>query len=211
MKKCTKCKVEKEFTSFHKHKKSADGFEIYCKECRKEMNNKYYKDNNQKAREYYKDNTEKIKKYQKKYQKEYNKTRRKIDTLFKLKCYLRNRTGIAFKSRGYTKNTKTQEMLGTDWEVCKMHVQQQFTKGMDWNNYGDWHIDHIVPLGCADVEEELILLCHFTNLQPLWAVDNFAKSNTYIKAINYNKVLNKHPDPEILKAIVNRSQIVILQ
>jgi len=92
-----------------------------------------------------------------------------------------------------------------------MHVEQQFTVDMHWDNYGDWHIDHIVPLSCADTEEELKLLCHYTNLQPLWAVDNLAKSNTYIRLGNYNKVLNKHPDPEILKAIVNRSQIVILQ
>lgn len=46
---------------------------------------------------------------------------------------------------------------------------------MTWDNYGDWHVDHVVPLCSADTEEKLYELCHYTNLQPLWAADNISK------------------------------------
>ncbi len=48
---------------------------------------------------------------------------------------------------------------------------------MSWDNhtkYG-WHIDHIIPLASAKTEEELKSLCHYTNLQPLWAKENLSK------------------------------------
>jgi hypothetical protein len=50
---------------------------------------------------------------------------------------------------------------------------------MSWNNQGSWHIDHIVPLSSAQTEEEIYKLCHFTNLQPLWAEDNLRKGDKF--------------------------------
>ena len=44
---------------------------------------------------------------------------------------LRSRTYYAFKNKGYSKNTKTQEMLGVDWEVAKKHIESQFSNGLD--------------------------------------------------------------------------------
>jgi len=107
----------------------------------------------------------------------YQKQRKKTDPLFKLKKNLRCRTYQAFKNRGYSKNTKTQQMLGVDWEVAKKHIERQFKKGMNWNNYGEWHIDHIIPLASANTEERLKRLCHYTNLQPLWAEHNLIKKD----------------------------------
>jgi hypothetical protein len=89
---------------------------------------------------------------------------------------LRGRTIKAFKSKGYKKSSKTQKMLGVDWEVCKQHIEKQFTKGMNWSNQGDWHIDHIIPLASANNEKDLMKLCYYRNLQPLWAEDNLMKS-----------------------------------
>jgi len=57
------------------------------------------------------------------------------------------------------------------------HFESLFTNGMCWNNMGQWHIDHIIPLSTAITEEDVIRLCHYTNLQPLWAEDNLKKSN----------------------------------
>jgi hypothetical protein len=51
---------------------------------------------------------------------------------------------------------------------------------MTWENHGvhGWHIDHIIPLSSAKDDIELLKkLCHYTNLQPLWAEENRIKSN----------------------------------
>ena len=187
MKKCKTCNVEKEFIEFTKDKSKKDLLDNNCKNCKKKYIKKYRLENNQKIKQYRKSNKEKIKQYNKKYfkdnrdyyrqyKKKWQKQKRITDTLFKLCHNLRNRTCMAFKRKGYTKKTKTQEMLGVDWEVCKLNIERQFTKGMSWNNYGDWHIDHIIPLASANTEEELKKLCHYSNLQPLWAFDNLIKS-----------------------------------
>lgn len=53
---------------------------------------------------------------------------------------------------------------------------------MNWDNRGlyGWHIDHIIPLSSAKTEEEVYKLCHYTNLQPLWAKENLSKGNKII-------------------------------
>jgi hypothetical protein len=51
---------------------------------------------------------------------------------------------------------------------------------MNWDNHGEWHIDHKIPLSTAKNEEELYKLNHYTNLQPLWSTDNLKKSNKII-------------------------------
>ena len=60
----------------------------------------------------------------------------------------------------------------------KEYIEQKFTEGMCWNLVGkEIHIDHIIPLSSANTEEDIYKLCHYTNLQPLWAKDNLSKSN----------------------------------
>jgi hypothetical protein len=59
-----------------------------------------------------------------------------------------------------------------------MHnLEKQFISGMTWENYGyyGWHVDHKIPLASAKTKEELIKLCHYTNLQPLWMDENLSK------------------------------------
>jgi hypothetical protein len=167
---CTKCKVEKPLTEFNKNKKTKDNYRSDCNYCRKQ----YYQANKERIKEYekqyYQANKEKI--------NEYEKQRRKTDHMFKLKKLLRDRSQKAFKRKGYSKNTKTQEMLGVDWEIAKQHIERQFKKGMNWENHGEWHIDHIIPLASAKTPERLKQLCHYTNLQPMWAVDNLSKSDS---------------------------------
>lgn len=60
-----------------------------------------------------------------------------------------------------------------------VHLERQFTPGMSWTNYGDWHIDHIKPLASFDLTDrvQLLVACHFTNLQPLWAEENLKKGD----------------------------------
>ena len=66
-------------------------------------------------------------------------------------------------------------MIGCQWDELKNHIESKFVDDMSWSNRHLWHIDHIVPLARAKSEEEMIKLSHYTNLQPLWAEDNFKK------------------------------------
>jgi hypothetical protein len=51
---------------------------------------------------------------------------------------------------------------------------------MSWNNMNEWHLDHIVPLSWCDTNEELFIYSHYSNIQPLFAIDNLKKSDNYI-------------------------------
>ena len=68
------------------------------------------------------------------------------------------------------------EIVGLDYEEFKTYISNKFTENMNWDNYGDWHLDHIIPLCEAKTEEEPFKLNHYTNLQPLWAEDNLKKN-----------------------------------
>ena len=138
----------------------------------KEHMKQYREDNKGRVKQWNQDNKERIRKRV----KQLNET----DPLYKLKGNLRCRTYQAFKAKSYTKTSKTAEMLGVSYEVAKSHIERQFAKGMTWGNHGKWHIDHIMPLASAKNETELKKLCHYTNLQPLWAKDNLMKSATII-------------------------------
>lgn len=65
-------------------------------------------------------------------------------------------------------------------ELCN-HLESLFEDGMSWTNFKDWHIDHIKPLSSFNMldEAEIYEANHFSNLQPLWALDNLKKSNKY--------------------------------
>lgn len=83
--------------------------------------------------------------------------------------------------RGTRKSQHTLELLGCSVEYLKMHLEALFQPGMTWDNweqYG-WHIDHILPISSFNlVDPEQQKLCfHYTNLQPLWWLDNIRKSN----------------------------------
>jgi len=205
-KKCTKCKEVKQIECFSKNKGTKDGYGTRCKSCIKqyyqknkerinESNNQWYQENKERKKNYREENKERQKQYYQKnkerinerrnqYREENkerinqrNKQRMLTDPLYKLKCYLSKRTTHAFKRKSYRKTSKTAEMLGVPYEIAFAHIERQFTKGMTWENYGEWHIDHIIPLASAETESELIKLCHYTNLQPLWAKDNISKSD----------------------------------
>ena len=98
----------------------------------------------------------------------------------KLKNNLRHRVYLFLKSKSKVKNKKTEEILGCDYMFIKDYLETKFTEGMSWENYGKWHIDHIIPLFSAKTDEEIYKLCHYTNLQPLWGEDNLKKGKKII-------------------------------
>ena len=143
--------------------------------------------------EYQKINSDKIKISRKKYYetnidkilentKQYKKNRRAQDFLFKFTCDIRSTIGSAFKrnkTKKYRKSSKTETLLGCTIAELRDHLEKQFQEGMTWKNHGlhGWHVDHRIPLASAKTQEEVEKLCHYTNLQPLWAADNIKKSN----------------------------------
>lgn len=96
----------------------------------------------------------------------------------RLRVLLKN----TLKGGGGRKAAKTEELLGCSVADACAHIAAQFLPGMSWENHGKWHIDHIRP--CASFDDlndpaQQRECCHFSNLQPLWAADNIAKSDTW--------------------------------
>ena len=77
-------------------------------------------------------------------------------------------------------NGKFSKTIGCEPNFLREHLEKQFKDGMSWENYGSWHIDHIIPLSSAKNIEEINKLCHYTNLQPLWASENLSKGSKII-------------------------------
>jgi hypothetical protein len=157
-----------------------------CRELSRKSYRKHKKERNKKNKEYriknkeyvYSKNKEwvlKNKDYIRQYMREYTKKRREEDPLFAIKERYRSRITDIFRSKKYTKNLKTIKMLGCSWEELRLHIENQFLENMNWDNRDKWHIDHIIPLASAKSPEEVEKLCHYTNLQPLWASDNMSK------------------------------------
>lgn len=192
MKTCTRCKIEKETTNFTIEKRSKDGLRSSCKECSKEYSlsnkeriNQYSLDNKERnniyAKQYRLNNKEKIYSYM----VLYAKRKRKEDYIYRLN---KNTRALIYKSfkRGdndFKKNDNTENILGCSIEEFKLHLEKQFTDGMTIGNHGDWHLDHIIPISSAKTEEEVIKLNHYTNFQPLWAIDNIKKGNKIIVSL----------------------------
>ena len=105
--------------------------------------------------------------------------RRKTDHMFRMKKNLRRRLSSALESKGLRKSSRTQRLIGCSVLELKSHLESMFKPGMTWENYGIWHVDHIIPLSSFDLRDEAQLLkaCHYTNLQPLWAEENLRKSD----------------------------------
>lgn len=89
-----------------------------------------------------------------------------------------NKSLFKFKTQ---KSTKTTKIIGLSSVELKQYLESKFQLGMTWDNYGEWHIDHICPLSQAVDENELYKLWNYSNLQPMWAYLNISKSDSPTK------------------------------
>lgn len=161
---------------------------------RKEYNSKYYIANKEKIilqnSIYAKKNAKKVKVYLKKYHIDnrikvnnikniYHYKKIIIDINYNLSCHLRDRLRKAIKTN--QKSGSAVKDLGCTIQEFKQYLELKFLSNMNWTNWGlkGWHIDHIKPLSKFDLSDrkEFLKACHYTNLQPLWAEDNFIKGN----------------------------------
>lgn len=118
----------------------------------------------------------------KEWQYNYISNRYKNDDIFRFKSNVRQLVCGSFKrnkNNNWKKKTKTESILGCNFDFFRNYIQKQFTEGMTLENYGSWHLDHIKPLALAKTEEDVIILNHYTNFQPLWAEDNYKKGSKY--------------------------------
>lgn len=169
-KKCTMCERFRSKALFYKNKNSTDKLEHRCKICRgvkkAEVGTTYF----QRHKKEMMDN-----------HSAYVKRRNKVDPFFLLSNNLRTRLSMAIKVKSWHKDSKFKEYIGCGKDELIKHIESQWKVGMNWENYGNkagsWNIDHIYPLSKAATELELIKLCHFSNLQPMWSIDNYKKGN----------------------------------
>lgn len=105
----------------------------------------------------------------------YRNNRYKTDPMYALTERTRSLICKSLRNKGYSKRSRTHEILGCSFEQLKTHLESQFQQGMSWETRHLWHMDHRTPLATAKTEEELLKLNHYTNLQPLWAEDNLKK------------------------------------
>lgn len=84
-----------------------------------------------------------------------------------------------WSSLGGKKWGRTFDLLGYGLEDLMRHIERQFTNKMDWTNYGEWHIDHIIPLSSFDYtstdDPDFRAAWALTNLRPVWARENLRK------------------------------------
>jgi len=151
-----------------------------------ERKKEYYQENREHILEQkaeYRDNPENrqrnkdyIKKYKVENREKYYKYRNDNPHIIAWRSVLHS----TLKRLGTSKSSKTIEMLGYSADELKVHIENQFTEGMSWDNHGEWHIDHETPVTAFSSDTPVNEVCALSNLQPLWAFDNLSKSNNII-------------------------------
>jgi len=174
-------KQRKEYRETHKEHKST-----YDKE-RRNINKddiaakykEWYKINKESVLAYKKEWGKRNKEHCREHQKQYMKNRCKTDVNFRILCNYRGRIYKAIKENA--KSECTTKIIGCTIEELKQHLENQFSEGMTFENYGKWHIDHVKPCSLFNLENEADQreCFNYKNLQPLWAIDNIIKSNKY--------------------------------
>ncbi len=157
---CSSCKILKPLNEFNNDKHTKTGKTGSCTLCLREKNKQSSKSEQYKKRK-----------------RIYNQNRRKNDLEFRITWNLRSRLIHAIKNN--SKAQKTIDLIGCSIQELKIYLSNMFIEGMSWENYGEWHIDHIKPCASFDLskEAEQKICFHYTNLQPLWAKDNILKKD----------------------------------
>ena len=152
--------------------------------------NKEYLSN--KSKTWYENNKEHRKQYLKEYReknvdkirqikRDYERNRKARDPLYKLINNFRTAIYQVLKENNINKNGHYFEILKYTPEDLISHLETKFTNGMTWDNYGEWHVDHVKPISSYIIleigDDEFMKCWSLNNLQPLWGKENISKSN----------------------------------
>lgn len=147
-------------------------------EREREMNRQYNAENKEylyeKKKEYIAANPDRVRRWWRN-----DMDRRLSNPETKLIHYQRTRINQALRGKG--KSKQTLELIGCTAAEFKAHIESQFQEGMSWDNYGEWHVDHIKPCSIFNLllDRDQEVCFNFRNTQPLWASDNLSKGNKY--------------------------------
>lgn len=197
-----KREYSKKYREQHKEE-LAENNKKYRSEHKDELSQKskdYYEktkdDRIRKQKDYYQNNREKIIDYHHKYNRdnseilvkkayEYQKYKVSTDEFYKFKRLIRDCVLKSFKRTNHRKNSFAKDIIGTDFETTWEYLKETWKKNYGTEYNGElYHIDHIIPLSTAKTEEDVIRLCHYTNLQLLKPEDNLEKSDNLNWKIN---------------------------
>ncbi len=207
---CKTCDCEKDLGEFWKHSETKDGYRPSCKSCIKQQSSKHYIQNFDKYKERLKkwksENKDKMDainaKHRRsdrrketlevwrdknredinKYQRQWKNNKYKNDNSYRLNMNISR--AIRLSLNGKKKGHKWVSLVNFTLDSLIKHLESQFKPGMTWENYGEWHIDHIIPISYFNITdfncEDFKKCWSLNNLQPLWAKDNLTKGNRFI-------------------------------
>ena len=151
------------------------------KERLKKNYNIWYEQNKEHRKEYLKEYREKNIDNIRKTKRDYERNRKASDPLYKLISNFRTAIYQVLKESNVEKNGHYFDILGYTPEELINHLEKQFTEGMTWENYGEFHIDHKLPISSFNIkeigDEEFMKCWSLDNLQPMWGEENIRKSN----------------------------------
>ena len=151
------------------------------KESVKEYVKSWYEQNKEHRKEYikeyHKNNIDKIRKTK----RDYERNRKARDPIYKLISNFRTAIYTVLKESNVDKYGHYFDVLQYTPEELITHLELQFKDDMSWDNYGVWHVDHMLPITSFDIremgDEEFMKCWSLDNLQPMWGEENIRKSN----------------------------------
>lgn len=177
---CIKCLTTKTSSEFISNKKSKTGFYKTCKDCWKPRE---WNKEKQKAseRKYIAANPSKIREKWKKAALNPNRI---------MRDRLNKRISQSMLAMNTRKSNTTSYYIGCSIAYLKRWMEFLFTDKMNWQNYGDWHIDHVLPCSSFDLTkvEDQIECFNWKNLRPCLKEENLSKGDKIINSIvDYQK------------------------
>jgi hypothetical protein len=141
----------------------------------------WYEQNKEHRKEYLKEYREKNIDKIRKVKRDYERNRKHNDPTYKLIANFRTAIYTVLKENNMDKYGHYFDILKYSPEELVVHLENQFTKDMTWDNYGEWHVDHRLPITSFNLREvgddEFMRCWELNNLQPMWGNENIIKSN----------------------------------
>jgi hypothetical protein len=193
---CTTCLIMKPCSEYRVNRKSCDNFSHICVQCLPKNN--WSREKQHIWEKNYRMN------YPEKMKEKYKIQSQKINR--RIRSRLNSRIAEALLTQNIRKCKNTVDYIGCSILFLRGWIESQFKENMTWENYGQWHLDHVKPCCSFDFSnpEEVKICFQWKNLQPLWAIDNLTKNgkidtqlieiqcekaNNYEKENNMNSIL----------------------